>query len=524
MFNDYVWQNYLSSGGKETAEAFKNAVEEIETLESYADKIAYLHAAYCPSKHLNQRLKYDIIDLFNWTQSGELPYSCYAIAELPEEKSYNIQDVMKFFYKSMNQSGEKLSPNQIFEEFSAGIEFYTTFIFLVFSEIFVPYYFKCNFNVLEKIADLFEIKLPELPVKKDYKGRLFYYGELCQTFYEFRNEHNMSQYEFCAFLYDFAPKYIGGINSYIINDLPRAKGAYFIGGTKDDAFLSEKQDIVIPWQCSPETLAGDNIVMYLKYPISAVDSIWRSVSVGFNDPFFYFYRCTYIASPVKINTVSQKQLQSDSLFKDVPIVRKNMQGINGVELYPRMYNRLLDIACSDLPRLAFLEDVDMPHIQREKDVENKLIKPFLNDLGYAENDYTQQLYIEIGNHNHALIPDFVVKPKVAKGHHFAEFIIEAKYSVASKKEFEEYKKQARSYANQLKAKYSVIASKEGVWLSSETDDYSCDFIVLSWAQLKNPDNFYNVKKFLGYGNVIKSAETRKKLAGRAAEYSMFMDD
>ena len=524
MFNDYIWQNYLNSGGKETAEDFKNAVEDFKNLEKYADKIAALHKVYCPSKYLNQSLKQDIINLFNWVYSGELPYSCYELDCLPEGKEYTINDIITIFYKSINQPDEKLSESRIFEEFSAGIEFYTTFIFLVFPEIFIPYYFRCNFNVLEKIAGEFEIKLPVMPVKKDYKGRFFYYGELCQVFYDFRMEHNMSPYEFCAFLYDFAPKYIGGVNSYIINNLPSAKGAYFIGGAKGDEFLSDENDIITPWQCNPETMAGDNIVMYLKYPISAVDSIWRSVSIGFNDPFFYFYRWTYIAKPVKINRVSQKQLQNDSLFKDIPIVRKNMQGINGVELYPKAYNHLLDIACSDLPKLVFLENIEMPNIQREKDVENNLIKPFLNDLGYSEDSYIQQLYIEIGNHNHAFLPYFVINPKIADGHKSAEFIIEAKFSVASKKEFDEYKKQARSYANQLKAKYSVIASKEGIWISSETDDYSRDFIVLSWAQLKNPDNFHNVKKFLGYGNVIKSSSVRIRLTDRASEFLMFSDD
>ena len=74
----------------------------------------------------------------------------------------------------------------------------------------------------------------------------------------------MSQYELCAFLYDFAPKYIGGIDSYIINDLPKSNSAYFIGASKDDSFLSTNSDIITPWQCNPETCVGDSIVMYLK--------------------------------------------------------------------------------------------------------------------------------------------------------------------------------------------------------------------------------------------------------------------
>lgn len=116
-----------------------------------------------------------------------------------------------------------------------------------------------------------------------------------------------------------------------------------------------------------------------------------------------------------------------------------MQGLNGVELLPSVYNHLLDMAKSDLPRLEFIITDNDLVLSREKDVENKLIKPFLKELGYEDSDYKQQLYIEIGNHNHALIPDFVIHPIVSKGHQSADFIIEATLSISSTKISEEEK-------------------------------------------------------------------------------------
>ena len=53
----------------------------------------------------------------------------------------------------------------------------------------------------------------------------------------------------------------------------------------------------------------------------------------------------------------------------------------------------------------------------EKDVEEKLVKPLLTKLGFDEKDYVQQMYIEIGNHNYALIPDFVINPTSTNGHY-----------------------------------------------------------------------------------------------------------
>ena len=178
-----------------------------------------------------------------------------------------------------------------------------------------------------------------------------------------------------------------------------------------------------------------------------------------------------------------------------------MQGINGIELYPSAYNHLLDLAESSLPRLTYMTDGADSDFTRERDVENKRIKPFLKKLGYTENEYQQQLYMEIGNHNHALIPDFVIHPIVTSGHQSAAFIIEAKLSISSTKLLEEAKTQARGYAKLLNAKYSVIAAKEGIWISDARDDYSKDILSFTWSELNDEDHFFTVFKQLGNGKV-----------------------
>lgn len=489
MFNQYVWETYLSGNGKETVALFENNILNNYTME-YVNEICRYHHAYCPSKVINKALRIELNGVFDFISDGY-----YMLVD----GEYTIKSALKEVYNSFLE--ECKTPQNIFSVFSDSVAFYSTLLSIELPELFIPYYYKYNYNVLEIIAREFDIALPEIPIKQDYEGRFFYYGEICETLYDFRIQNNMSPCELCAFLYDFAPKYIGGFESYIIKELPEAKSAYFIGGAKNDAFLSDDNDIITPWQCNPETMAGDMIVMYLKTPISSVDSVWRSVSIGFNDPFFYYYRCTYIGNPQKINRVSQKQLQDDELLKNLPIVRKNMQGINGVELYPSYYNHLLDMAKSNIPRFEFVVEKDNSKFLIEKDVENKLIKQFISKLGYSEKEYTQQMYIEIGNHNHALIPDFVVNPVVSKGHCSADFLIEAKLSIPNKKFLEETKTQARSYANILKTKYSVVASKEGIWISSSSDDFSQDIVSFSWGQLEKEDNFYKVMCILGNGKL-----------------------
>lgn len=490
MFNDYVWQTYLSGPGGEMVKFFETNLGG-ELSEAYTAKVCELHKAYCPSYAVNTGLHEELSDLCGDLEQG---------AFLLDDGEYSIESALEFVYTAAQAEIDD-SPQRIFEWFTNSIAYFSTQLSIELSGVFVPYYFKCNFNIFERIAQEFDIPLPEIPSKKDYKGRFFYYGEICAALYEFREQHNMSPYELCAFLYDFAPKYVGGAGSYIIQKLPEPKSAYFIGGSKDDCFLTDNPEEIACWQCNPDTMAGDMIVMYLRSPVSAIDSIWRSVSVGFNDPFFYYYRCTYISRPCKVKHVSQKELGQDPVFRELPIIKKNMQGINGVELYPSVYNHLLDLAKADLPRFEFVENGENLTLSREKDVEDQLIKPFLTNLGYSETDYRQQLYIEIGNHNHALIPDFVIHPIVSKGHQSAAYLIEAKYSIATAKLLEEAKTQARGYAKLLDAKYSVIASMEGIWITSREDDYSKDILSFSWAALQNADNFHMVFALLGNGKI-----------------------
>lgn len=411
-------------------------------------------------------------------------------------KRYTQESALAFLYEEID-AGDNLSENHIFSCFSGSIDYFTTALSISFPDFFVPYYFKYNFNIFKKIAHDFGIRIDDIPCKKKYRERFLYYGEICRALREFRNKHHLSPYELCAFLYDFAPKYLGGTKSYIIEKLPEPRGIFCIGGSEDDFFLKNKKSPVICWQCDPEALAGDMAIMYLRSPVSAFDSIWKVVSTGFNDPFFYYYRCAYIEKMQSISRVSLHDLRNDSVFQTLPIVQKNMQGINGVEIPPSAYNHLLDISQCDLPRMACPHDSPDTTYLTEKDVERKLVKPFLSRLGYSEANYRQQLYIEIGNHNFALIPDFVILPQVTSEHHSAYILLEAKLSIATAKLLRAAKKQARSYAKQLGAVYCIVASKEGIWISHFQDDYDEDIVTLSWAALNDADTFFSVRKLIG---------------------------
>ena len=506
MLNPYVWELYIKSGGDKVVAFFANNLSK-EMSSEYAEGIFQLQKHYCVSKAVLESTKeeltrYSLIisDLGPDDFEEVNDYLSDNIDEAQVQE--DIDEIFNVYYQRLLE--EFGTDKNVFEVFTGEIEGCTTDYSLFNPGIFVPYYFFSNYNVLSMIADTFGVQLSELPKKSDYKARTWHYANLCKAFYRFRKDNHLSYYEFCAFLYDFAPRYIGGIGSYIIEDIPAPKAAFFIGGGGDnaDAEAENNPDEITHWQCSPDTRAGDMIVMYLRTPISAISSIWRSQSVGFIDPFFYYYRCTFIGSPHKVPRIPIKEIKTDPILGKMPIVAKNMQGINGVELRPSEYNYIVDRSEIDAPKLEYAVPGSNMDYENEKEVEEKLIKPLLKRLGYLEQDYVQQMYIEIGNHNHALIPDFVLEPVTSGGHYSGFTIIEAKRSIKIDKQLNETKTQARSYAKLLGTRYAVIASMEKVWVTSAKDDYTQSIFEESWDALSDADVFYGLEKLIGRRHII----------------------
>ncbi len=153
-------------------------------------------------------------------------------AEMSEELSGDLLDDL---YKQYEV--DFWNPADIFADFAEMLPYYSTNLAILNPDEYVPYYYRLNYNVLQKIADTFDIELPAIPAKKEYKKRFFFYADVSRALISYGKENNLSQYELYAFLYDFAPRYIGGKDSYIIKDLPEPHSAYFIGASESDRYL-----------------------------------------------------------------------------------------------------------------------------------------------------------------------------------------------------------------------------------------------------------------------------------------------
>lgn len=376
-------------------------------------------------------------------------------------------------------------------------------LYMIDPSFFFPYYFIRSFYLVEKIFAEFNIYLPPVPKKNDMQGRFFYYLELCKSLQDFASRFDMDSAELAAFIYGFATQIIEPYKN--VTELPEPRKAFFVGGGKsskeidvsgDFAYLDNATDEdVYNWQGNPETEPGDIIVMYCLSPRSEIHSIWRAVTPGSIDPFFHYYRNVNIGFPTKVSHIPLAEIKSDPVLSTMPLVKGNMQGINGRPISKKYYDQILHILEEkgfDTKSLPSLQDTsfDGEHLKNERDVEKQLLEPLLKNLGYSEDEWLRQMTLRMGR-GEKVYPDYVIHPQTDAGDERGQWVWEAKYSIHSHSQLKTDFDQAKSYALRLRCKGIGLVSKEGIWIATNDFDFD-DLIFYNWTQLKERDTLNKV--------------------------------
>lgn len=227
-FNTYLWGLYRQSP------AGRKAIEEFEQADGYT-----LVQKYCPMLACHvQKEEYDY-----WLED----FYCYSVSEFDVPNSL---EEAKDLYEALVSFGLFIEGEQIIKhgDFKLMLDYVTHISYLLyksFPNYFFPYLFLYRFFDFTRITDLFGIDLSPVPQRADCKGRCMYYWQLCELFYQFRKENDLSMSELCAFLYDFAPNLIDKTETHI----PQPAQAWFIGGKIAD---EEKQGSMTFWQPNNE--------------------------------------------------------------------------------------------------------------------------------------------------------------------------------------------------------------------------------------------------------------------------------
>ncbi|WDF45469.1 restriction endonuclease subunit R [Chryseobacterium sp. KACC 21268] len=383
------------------------------------------------------------------------------------------------------------------------IEPYSLYLFDVFPDYFFPYFFKLEFAKFQKICDTFNINIPKVPLKNNKKERLNYYLKLCNVFFEFRQNNDIDGFEFSSFLYDFAPKYIGFKE---VENLPEPTNIWLCGGAKEDYpyLLKATSYTTYFWQGNEDTKRGDIIVMYCLSPKSNIEFVCRALNDGVRDPFFHYYGSITLGHIKKVEAIHISQIKADEHLKNLPIVKKNLQGVNGTQINNEDYKRilyLLEEKGEDISRLPKFSIVDFKlnfDCINERDVEIKIVEPFLEQLNFSENDWLRQFSVRMGR-GERNYPDYVFFADKNKGYEKAKMLLETKFIIKNNRELEDTFQQAHSYALRLEAQKIVICDKDFVWIYSRKND-SFDrtkYFKFNWQEINNPDIYNQIKKLIG---------------------------
>lgn len=478
-FSQYTWNLY-----KQSLDGQK-AIKEFEEAKGYE-----LLSKHCP--YLT-----NLVTSETYEEWLELIY-CYGISDCELPTSI---DAAKEFYEvlitfGITVEGKQWLPHKNFKIMLRFIQPISYILNKIAPQYFFPYLFMARRFELNKIADHFDIDLPILKKKSDYKERCMYYWLLCETFYKFRKENNISHNELCALLYDFAPQCIlkKGIS------IPQPSQAWFIGGITS---TTEKSLDYLFWQANPDTKKGDILIHYEKAPISAITHIWIAQTDGIIDPLLYYYSNVGISNKIEFPHVTLKELQADEYFSKHPLVRKKFQGVNGWPMSSEDYTELLRMIKAkgfDIDTLPKLYAPTLPKnisITHERNVETQLLEPLLNSMGWYENkDFIRQLPIHAGS-GHRIFPDYALHYSNKPDEEKAKVLIEAKLYMKNNQEIEEAFLQARSYAHLLESSVIVLCDKQCLIVYEKKQSFDRDnYKKYYWEELENPDLFNELKNKL----------------------------
>ncbi|MFJ1262066.1 restriction endonuclease subunit R [Capnocytophaga canis] len=493
--NQFIWNNYKESKeGKETIKFFE---------EGYLDKIL---RKYVEEK--NKDLDYCTNFIWQITELSIIP-------EDIELKDF-YRHILDKGLKGFDEKGKKEYEIFYTEDYDYILSMIEPLSFSLFSfqdknnkNFYVPYLFQLNFAKLQKIADTFDVELPRVPLRKNKRERAEYYLEFCRIWKEFAKSNQLTIFELCAFLYDFAPKYIGDEETQV---LPEPTNIWLCGGSKGDYqdLISAKKGTTYFWQGNQDTQKGDIIVMYCLSPRSSIEFIARATNNGIRDPFFHYYGSITLGHIQRIEPLTLAEIKSDEHLKQIPIVRKNFQGVNGTRLNNDDYKYILELLAkkgqeiSMLPQLSSVNFSPNESCKNEREVEIQIVEPFLKEIGYSENEWIRQLPVRMGR-GERNYPDYAFFAETKKGYESAKMLLETKFFIKSNAELEETFQQAHSYALRLNAKKIVVCDKDYLWIHTKRNGYfdRTKYIKYNWQEIKNPDIFNKIKKEIGIDFIEK---------------------
>jgi hypothetical protein len=509
--NKSIWNLYKNSeSGKESIAIFSLDVNNVN-LEEKGKVLYQKFNEYLGGDNYEEGFLNDCFLIFDSILADKL---FIEDNENIDEYFIRLIDNLELCFVKENTNGELIRkeneapiiPKKSYKTYCALLPEISLILYLFGDKLFFPILFREQFDKFLKILDVLDIPMPDLPAKSDKRGRLLLYNRLNNNIIDFAESNELTAEETCACIYDFAFMLLEEkVNSI---EMPEPTSIWLTGGSKEDykTFLENPiEGANSVWTCNENTKRGDIIVMYVLSPYSCIQSIWRADIDGVYTPFNFYNSRTRATSGIVLPHITLNELKADEYFSKLPITRKNFQGVNGVQFSANDYKELQRLLMKKGFDNSLLPQLYKPNLEFEgnlkieKDVEEKLLIPLLEKLGFTDKDWSRQLSQKAGR-TEKVIPDFVFLPTGELHFQNSPMIIEAKFDMSSNIEKTKSYNQALSYARMMKSSIFGICDKDRLIIYKENKGYFDRFKPIfekHWQNINDEEIFRQLKLLIG---------------------------
>lgn len=407
-------------------------------------------------------------------------------------------------------------PQSKFKDIIGGNILFSMVFYSYMPNYFIPNLFVMQFIYLRRLASKYDLELPDVPNRADYRGRWFYYIEMCNLLNDFAIANDLGSAELCAFLFAYEiPLLKEEMENEKDDEMPEVPSqAWILVGNYGEG---EKIMQYGFWQANQLTEKGDLLLFYEKSPIKALTSVWIAQQDGVVDPFFYYYSNTYIGDKIAIpneQAVTFADFKNSEYFQNRDrkgnYVSKNFQDVSGWAVTYEDYKEIKHILeckgfdTSVLPSLYEPTKVGDVKIQDEADVSELMLVPLLEQMGWQRGvDFKGEVEFNAGrtktNHSSDKRPDFCLHIKERKDDIEAKVVLEVKKLMKNHKEIHEAFKQGRSYAKWGAVEVLVLVDMRQILVYERDNDYRFNEDnprKYSWADMETPDKYAELKRIL----------------------------
>ena len=390
----------------------------------------------------------------------------------------------------------------------------STALYAYLPGFFIPNFFVMQFAYLKKFAEKYEIELPKIPNRSDYRERCLYYLDFCIAIVNFAVENGIEDSaEICTFIYGCElPVIKDEYEAEFEKPMPKVpEQAWILVGNYGEGEKDMKHGF---WQANELTSKGDIMLFYEKSPVKKLNSVWIAMEDGVKDPFFHYYSHTYIGNKIEIpadKALTFEDFKNSEYFKkenrgsEGNFVSKNFQDVSGWAVTSDDYaeiKRMLEVKGFDtsvLPSLYEPKRLAGVEITNEKDVEDQLLKPLLEEMGWKRNeDYYQQVEFPSGRGT-TKRPDFCLHLTKTDKDIEAQVVIEVKKDMKNIEGIEANFYQGQSYAKWGGVRVLVLCDKNQIRVYERNKKNKFDinhYVRFRWEEMEVLEKYNELKRLL----------------------------